>query len=443
MSKTAKTFSLFILILGFFVFVGPANAAEVIDQEYTSSGANYCLYDSWSTPFIPDQNNISKVEIVGGNCSGGTCVGKEFQFFVCQGVISPALYSSQYNCGSNPLVYSAATTSLFSFTDLEKLPTPATLFPGASYYLTLYSPDTNFNVTGAGGGYSGQINLAKDCSAPHITEPDQANQFYFKEYYEDTVLTGADYVFVEKSFPKNLQEDVDNDFSFTGVYSNTLGIYDKLAINIQTGSSSPIIKCTNTVLPTGANIYVDITATSSLAFEVPMVGIQAGIYHWNAFLYDTDTNTWSKDCLKDYFSFTVQPVGGGHTPLESIYTMLPKEEYCNYESGNVIADAFNKVLCILFIPEKSYLEDLSSSTQRLLVTAPIGYITLAVAAVNSLATTTAATTTPVFLTASQYNIFKSASEIGIFSLIKNLISLLFLIVALVFVFKRLRALIKI
>lgn len=256
---------------------------------------------------------------------------------------------------------------------------------------------------------------------------DEFDYCYFKIVSVADMTNITERVYREQ--PINETEDLDSsEVVFSGTYNNV--DKDYLVIDIYSRDKQL----------TANKIYL--TASSSVNAEsfYATTTLAAGNYSWLAYLQDADTGTTSVDFYAlPWFFTTADP--GGHTGL--IKPFAEVEDYCNYSTGEVIPDALNKIICVLFIPDKSFLDDLGDSVSSFQTAAPLGYIDLAIEAVQTIATSAVATSGPAWLTASQWSILRGVAQLGIFSLFKIAISFMFLIVAAVYVFKRIKLLLKI
>lgn len=274
---------------------------------------------------------------------------------------------------------------------------------------------------------------------------------YFKIYYDNNV--GSQDI-VEPEYPPPFTWQLDSDITFTGTYNST-GNYDNIKIEILKYASSST-----------ATWYSDTFASSTIGnnntFSID-INLPAGTYAWTPYLYSADTqNETNGKAVTIYWNFSVHYPNGNPVPI-IIDNNLKDGQVAADESVLVLCDMVSTstpsgvygwlarwitegsrdLICTFFVPKRSYLDDLASSTNQLKTKAPIGYITSISNLLTQIATSSEATTAPAFLTEEQYNILHDISDFGLFNLIKTILSYLFLLIAIVYTYGRIKHFIKI
>jgi hypothetical protein len=266
---------------------------------------------------------------------------------------------------------------------------------------------------------------------------------YFRMWSSSDYLTTNDNV--NRIYPPGFTWHMNNDFNFIGTYTNSSG-YDFLRIDV-------VQYVGNDYEPTFIDsLSTSITSGQNISWSIP-ANYPDGNYAWVAYLFDSSTQEKHEDQVVVYWNFSIgsstpiiiqtnssstEPVGGGKYVMSN----------CNqkYDGTNFIFQTINalqKALCWLFIPQETSFQLLASSTNQIIYKAPIGYVKLAADSISAIATSSLATTTPAFITNSNYYWVKQLSYLGIFSLFKLIITTFLGILAFVYIIKRIKSLIKI
>lgn len=439
MHKVYKKLMFFIILCVVFVS-NPAQATDVISIQQTETTWSFNLSSAGiggfnGQRFLAQNNNISKFSLKGGTDYNGT--GKTFQLVIRE--------------------YPATTTLLLdqSFTDMTITDGAETVFtispavaltPGNYYEIGFLSGDS---LSWQGDVYGNDYYTYSQCvGTVCVSSPGFAlNDYWFKIYWSDTYV-GRDQVV--PITPAQGAVDVSSPVSFTGTFNST-GIYDKLKL---------VIYNRDEALPNEEFSKLEYVASSTVGVGVNQsyssnITLKPGNYKYLAFLQNSYTASTSLELLMDaegkgpnpWYYFSVEQEDGSHTPL-----LGPSDavlDYCNTPvstSTNPVirytVEGFRDVICLMFIPDSSFFDDLEGSVADLTTKAPLGYFDLASTTIASFATSSVATTTNG-LTVANWNILNGVKDFTIFALLRTLISYLFIVLAVIYVIKRLRSFIKI
>jgi len=457
MFKFIKNLTIFLFVLGFFVFSQAVEASinqigsDVPDETYGINNvfqklgtglsenvqAFYLMYDNWSTCVAG--NYTPHVYLV--ECPSDL-------YTTCTTVLQ--IRNGEVFCGTEAtIIYFQAGIN----SDLA-MGTPATttyqMLSDKYYYIRQEAGEPDwapydlwtYGTNGSGNNFTPPE--VADCDS--FGTPCDYDYLYFKILNTDDVNELLNRVVRET--PVNNVRLYDNNVSFTGTYT-TNSSFDQVQIKI--------VKLTSaTTSEEYINIEYEASEGEDLAFTKEIY-LPDGNYSYIAYMhnYDTGENGYDYDEYPWYFVIgtnTPQIIPGrlveGRTENEKILV------YCDQEATTTpgtayewlskwIVDGIRDTICYLFIPNQGFIDALGDSAYELRTKAPIGYISLISDEFEDIATSTVATTSPATISATDYNLFKALNNLGLFNTIRTILSYLMLIVALIYVYKRIKHLIKV
>lgn len=365
-----------------------------------------------------------------------------------------------WNIDTSPYTLVMATTTI-QYTDgvrggefdLE-LPVPVHLNVGTNYAFAFQqagncnSPDYScFNVyttlDNEGCYDSGSFSYGTD------------RDLWFKIWYDDTLPSSNHLI---QTYPYKYAENlVGTNLNFRSTY-NSDGTYDNIRYEILKYASS-----------SQATFYRYLYASTTIGTNLnsaTTTNLDGGNYAWSAEFYNSATgNTFNDSGVLIFWNFSVQNANGTNVPLIVDRMVVSSTTagtigsdkvvvWCDMTSTSTpevwygwlakwITDGFRDVMCTTLIPNKYEFDRLASSTEFLITQAPLGYLPLAYNSFVNLASSTGTSTAPGALTDDNYTILKSISELTLFDYIKEFFNFLIIVLGIIYLYKRIKILIKI
>lgn len=436
---TQKIAILFIAFLGVFFYFQTGQATDIISiDNYNQDnlyGPGYSVNaQKWGQSFIALSTNISGFSIINANIPASASCGDSCTYYIkvydLLATATPLVAETFIRTNAD------GTQQDFFFSH------PVSLNTGADYKIEWESASAsadNFGFEATldndGNFYGGCLMRDFECQG---TDRDSA----FKIYYSDS-FSFINYINAET--PKN-GSTYTSPVEFTGYYTNN-GLYDQFAILIGRAS---------TTTPEWFYSY-DIIEAEDLPYT-HLIDLTNGSYWYAPYMYNETTGATSFEengyDINDFILRYSFKVGDTASDVDnsSIYDNVL--EYCQRTISTstnplikYVVEGFKDAMCITFIPSRDFIEDLATTSNEFKHQAPIGYIPIAIEAWSSLATTANATTAPPIILelggSEYYGLWQQISEWGIFYYFKLILDLLIIVFIVLYIYKRIRRLIKV
>lgn len=438
------------LFIGLLFFSQKAKATETLSIDNSAQTNLYSPGYSvngqrYGQSFIALNNNISSFTIWNANIPASATCGDSCTFYIK--LINALATSTPLYEGTFIRTNTDGTEQNFKFDD------PIGLDIGGTYFIVWES------AGGTGDNFSFEATLDNDgeylsgdliwYSGGDYVNYGTQRDAKFQIYY-DTDYTPWNYV--KRINPQPMTWNLPFGLvEFKGWY-NSNGLRENLWIEILKYDDLGI-----------ASHYRDVVASSTFgmyqAFATSTY-LTEGNYAWLASLADNNLENRKTGSAVDIFwNFSVAYETGEPVPviIPDFQTATSTSDkawiYCDQVSTSTpgvwygwlakwINDGIRDTICNLFIPNEYFLTEMASSTNNLSLKEPIGYVKLSINAIKEIATSSSATSSPSWLDNKNFYVLKSIANLGILTLFKTGISILFIILGFVYIIKRIRSLIK-
>lgn len=440
MFKYIKNLAFLLILLGFFVVTKPVKATNILDFSYTPGGwygAGCNFNNSYeielttnNSEYTAGHNNISKITLRSGSDTS-YAAGPRYTDI--------AIKDDYGN-------YILATTTInFNFVNDDEFDlifsSPVPTIVGNKYHIF-----TNQSAPGTLGDCNSNSCYNVACYFPPYYS------YWIKIYYSDNYSYGANNLVTRESPTKFQWNIAGPEVTFSGHYNND-GTYNNILIEILKYGSSPE--------PTS---YLNIIASSTPGVDNYFSengSLIPGNYAWIASLANNDlSQITTGDAISMFWNFSVANLDGTPVPAlipgwHATNTDDKALAYCDYDVATTspngayewlarwITDGIRETICYLFIPNRGFLDDLGDATTNIQTKIPFGYISLIGNQLTAIATSSTATTVPAFISQDNYNGLKILAQANIFSYIRTILIYLFVFIAFLYLYKRIRRLIKI